>query len=46
VVRDLKLDSGEWELLISEAHERIQDGPDGRPATRIDSTVKARRRVP
>jgi SAM-dependent methyltransferase len=45
VVRDLKLDSGEWELLISEAHERIQNGPDGSPVTRIDSTVKARRRV-
>ena len=46
VVRDLDLASGAWELLISEAHERSQRGPDGRPAVRIDSTVKARRRVP
>jgi SAM-dependent methyltransferase len=45
VVRDLKLDSGEWDLLLSEAHERTQTGPDGRPAIRTDSTVKARRRV-
>ncbi len=45
VVRDLGLTSGGWELLIAEAHERAQTGPDGRPATRTDSTVKARRRV-
>ena len=44
VVADLDLASGEWELLISEAHERAQTGPDGLPATRTDSTVKARRR--
>ena len=43
VVRDLKLDSGGWDLLISEAHERTQIGPDGRPAMRTDSTVRARR---
>ncbi len=46
VVRDLKLDPAEWEVLISEAHERSQTGPDGRPAIRTDSTVKVRRRVP
>jgi SAM-dependent methyltransferase len=46
VVRDLKLDSGDWDLLICETHQRSQIGPDGRPAIRTDSTVKARRRVP
>jgi SAM-dependent methyltransferase len=46
VVADLDLRSRDWEVLISEAHERQQTGPDGRPATRTDSTVKARRRVP
>lgn len=45
VVRDLKLDQGDWDVLIAEAHERAQTGPDGRPATRTDSTVKARRRA-
>ncbi len=45
VVHDVGLDSAEWELLIAEAHERTQTGPDGQPATRTDSTVKARRRV-
>jgi SAM-dependent methyltransferase len=44
VVADLELSSGDWELLVSEAHERTQTGPDGLPAIRTDSTVKARRR--
>lgn len=44
VVADLQLVSEEWELLVSAAHEREQTGPDGRPAIRTDSTVKARRR--
>jgi len=44
VVAGLELSSGEWELLVSEAHERTQTGPDGQPAVRTDSTVKARRR--
>ena len=45
VVADLDLASRDWEVLISEAHERHQTGPDGQPAIRTDSTVKARRRV-
>jgi SAM-dependent methyltransferase len=44
VVADLELTPGEWEVLVSEAHERAQTGPDGRPAVRTDSTVKIRRR--
>ena len=32
VVADLRLAPGEWEVLVSEAHERAQTGPDGRPA--------------
>ena len=46
VIADLDLLSGDWDVLVSEAHERHQTGPDGVPATRTDSTVKARRRVP
>src|SRR5688572_7713851 len=30
VVADLELSPGEWEVLVSEAHERTQTGPDGR----------------
>jgi SAM-dependent methyltransferase len=43
VVADLELPEGEWVVLLSEAHERAQDGPDGKPAVRTDTTVKARR---
>jgi SAM-dependent methyltransferase len=46
VVADLKLPDGEWEVLLSEAHERVQDGPDGKPAVRTDTTVKIRRANP
>jgi SAM-dependent methyltransferase len=46
VIADLDLLSGDWDVLVSEAHERHQIGPDGVPAIRTDSTVKARRRVP
>ena len=46
VVRDVGLGSGEWEVLVSDVHERTQTGPDGQPAIRMDSTVKARRRMP
>ncbi|WP_329377429.1 bifunctional NAD(P)/FAD-dependent oxidoreductase/class I SAM-dependent methyltransferase [Streptomyces sp. NBC_01716] len=45
VVESLELPDGEWELLLSEEHERIQTAPDGQPATRTDNAVKVRRRV-
>ena len=43
VIADLTLASGEWEVLVAEAHDRSQIGPDGAPATRTDSTVLLRR---
>jgi SAM-dependent methyltransferase len=44
VLEDLDLQDGEWEVQLCEEHERIQTGPDGRPATRTDNTLKIRRR--
>jgi SAM-dependent methyltransferase len=44
VIRDLELADGEWEVLVSEAHERSQVGPEGEPTVRTDTTVKLRRR--
>jgi hypothetical protein len=43
VVRDLGLDSPQWDLIRAETHERRQAGPDGVEVTRMDSTVQARR---
>jgi SAM-dependent methyltransferase len=43
VLGALRLPAGEWEVLRCAEHERIQAGPDGRPATRTDGTVKVRR---
>jgi SAM-dependent methyltransferase len=43
VVAALELPAGEWEVLLCEKHDRLQNGPDGRPAHRTDSTVKVRR---
>jgi SAM-dependent methyltransferase len=44
LIRDLGLDAADrWEVLLADAHERSQTGPDGRPAVRTDSTLKARR---
>nr|BFE72494.1 hypothetical protein GCM10020092_057950 [Actinoplanes digitatis] len=43
VVAALELPEGEWEVLLSEVHDRLQNGPDGQPAHRTDSTVKLRR---
>ncbi|HET6295841.1 MAG TPA: class I SAM-dependent methyltransferase [Kribbella sp.] len=43
VIADLELADGEWEVLVSTEHEREQDGPDGKPTTRTDATVKVRR---
>ncbi|WP_242625196.1 SAM-dependent methyltransferase [Krasilnikovia cinnamomea] len=45
VLADLRLAPHEWEVLVCAEHDRVQDGPDGRPVTRTDSTVKVRRRA-
>ncbi|MEV7177534.1 FAD-dependent oxidoreductase [Kitasatospora sp. NPDC093679] len=39
----LELPEGEWELLTSEEFLQPMTGPDGRPATRPDNTLKLRR---
>jgi SAM-dependent methyltransferase len=44
VLEDLDLPDGEWEVQVCEEHERVQTGPDGRPATRTDNTLRIRRR--
>jgi SAM-dependent methyltransferase len=43
VITGLRLAEGEWEVLRSETHDRLQNGPDGTPAQRTDSTIKLRR---
>ena len=43
VVAELRLAEGEWEVLRAETHDRMQNGPDGQPTHRTDSTVKVRR---
>jgi SAM-dependent methyltransferase len=43
VVDSLDLPHGQWEVLVSEEHERTQKRPDGQPDTRTDNTVKIRR---
>jgi SAM-dependent methyltransferase len=43
VLAGLRLAEGEWEVLRCEKHDRLQNGPDGAPTHRTDSTVKARR---
>ena len=44
VLASLDLEEGQWEVLLSEEHERVQTGPDGLPATRVDNVLKLRRR--
>lgn len=44
VLASLELPEGEWEVLLSEEHERIQNDPDGNPTTRTDNALKVRRR--
>ncbi|WP_405791781.1 class I SAM-dependent methyltransferase [Streptomyces sp. NBC_01506] len=44
VLESLELPEGEWEVLLSEEHERIQTRPDGQPGTRTDNVLKLRRR--
>lgn len=43
VIADLRLPEGEWEVLVSNEHEREHISPEGEPTTRTDSTVKLRR---
>lgn len=43
VLVSLELPEGEWEVLLSEEHERIQNDPDGNPTTRTDNALKVRR---
>lgn len=45
VLESLELPDGEWEVLLSDEHERIQTRPDGRPGTRTDNALKLRRRT-
>jgi len=45
VLDSLRLEPGEWEVLVCEEHERVQNDPDGNPTTRTDSTLKLRRRA-
>ncbi|QHC24271.1 class I SAM-dependent methyltransferase [Streptomyces sp. GS7] len=44
VLAALALREDEWEVQLSEEHERIQNAPDGRPTTRTDNALKVRRR--
>ncbi|MEU7898902.1 bifunctional NAD(P)/FAD-dependent oxidoreductase/class I SAM-dependent methyltransferase [Nonomuraea sp. NPDC049152] len=43
VLSSLELPEGRWEVQLCEEHERIQTGPDGRPASRTDNVVRVRR---
>ncbi|WP_405607154.1 class I SAM-dependent methyltransferase [Streptomyces sp. NBC_01508] len=45
VLDSLELPDGEWEVLLSDEHERIQTRPDGQPGTRTDNALKIRRRA-
>ncbi|MEU7860776.1 class I SAM-dependent methyltransferase [Nonomuraea sp. NPDC049141] len=43
VLEALELPQGQWEVLLSEEHERSQSGPDGQEIVRTDNVVKVRR---
>ncbi|MFH9469401.1 class I SAM-dependent methyltransferase [Streptomyces clavifer] len=43
VLVSLELPEAEWEVLLSEEHQRTQNDPEGRPTTRTDNTLKIRR---
>ncbi|MEU3169818.1 bifunctional NAD(P)/FAD-dependent oxidoreductase/class I SAM-dependent methyltransferase [Streptosporangium sp. NPDC006930] len=43
VLESLELTEGEWEVLLCEEHERIQNDPEGQPTTRTDNVLKVRR---
>ncbi|MEV4257186.1 class I SAM-dependent methyltransferase [Spirillospora sp. NPDC049652] len=44
VVTALDLDPAEWEVQRAVEHDRLQTGPDGTVVTRLDCTVKAKRK--
>ncbi len=44
VLASLDLAEGEWDVLVSAEHERVQNDPDGNPTTRTDNALKVRRR--
>ncbi|MEU1495789.1 class I SAM-dependent methyltransferase [Streptomyces sp. NPDC005776] len=44
VLVSLELPEGEWDVLVSAEHERVQNDPDGNPTTRTDNALKLRRR--
>ncbi|MFE9851273.1 FAD-dependent oxidoreductase [Streptomyces sp. NPDC005576] len=43
VLASLEPAPGEWEVLLSGEHERVQNDPDGNPTTRTDNALKIRR---
>ncbi|MFB9678946.1 FAD-dependent oxidoreductase [Streptosporangium vulgare] len=43
VLAGLELPDGEWEVLLREEHDRIQNDPEGKPTTRRDNVLKVRR---
>ncbi|MFD6529233.1 class I SAM-dependent methyltransferase [Streptomyces sp. NPDC060184] len=43
VLASLEPRPGEWEVLLSGEHERVQNDPDGNPTTRTDNALKVRR---
>ncbi len=43
VLDALELPDGQWEVLLSEEHERLQNDPEGRQTTRLDNTLELRR---
>ncbi|MEU8803459.1 MFS transporter [Spirillospora sp. NPDC048819] len=45
VLKSMGLPDGEWEVLRSGEHERVQTAPDGRVMTRTDNALKLRRRA-
>lgn len=45
VLKSLGLPDGEWEVLRSGDHERVQTAPDGRVMTRTDNALRLRRRA-
>ncbi|MGW0665699.1 class I SAM-dependent methyltransferase [Streptomyces sp. NPDC002746] len=45
VLASLELPAGEWDVLVSEEHQRVQNDPDGNPTTRTDNALKVRRRA-
>ncbi len=43
VLSGLDLAAGQWEVLLSDVHQRETTAPDGQPATRMDNTLELRR---